>query len=171
MVSAAHVKRAARWEPLASRSAHVLPILIAFALLATPHRADYQWLFARFVPMSTLVEAFGTLMVVSGLLFAVWARVHLGTNWSGRVSVKENHELIRTGPYRLVRHPIYTGLLLAILGTALVIGQCRGLMATALMVVSFWRKLRTEETLMTQTFGDEYRRYSEHTAALIPFVI
>jgi protein-S-isoprenylcysteine O-methyltransferase Ste14 len=171
MVSAARVKRTARWEPLSSRTAHLLPMLIAFALLATPHQPGNAWLFARFVPMSTLSEACGSLLVVAGLLFAIWARVHLGANWSGRVSVKEHHELIRTGPYQWVRHPIYTGLLLAIAGTALVVGECRGLIATALMVVSFWRKLQLEEALMRETFGDEYRRYCEHTAALIPFVI
>ncbi|HWW21005.1 MAG TPA: isoprenylcysteine carboxylmethyltransferase family protein [Steroidobacteraceae bacterium] len=171
IVSAANVKRTLRREPLHSRAAHFLPMVLAFGLLAAPPGPDTEFLFARFVPVMTLLQDFATLMVVSGLLFAVWARVHLGSNWSGRVTLKENHELIRTGPYQLVRHPIYTGLLLAILGTALALGEWRGLLATVMMVISFWRKLQLEEALMRQTFGDEYRRYCEHTAALIPYVI
>jgi protein-S-isoprenylcysteine O-methyltransferase Ste14 len=171
VVSAAHVKRTLRREPLWSRGAHFLPMLIAFTLLAVRAQADSDFLFERFVPRSVLLDGLGCLLVVAGLSFAVWARVHLGTNWSGRVTVKENHELIRTGPYALVRHPIYTGLLLAILGSALVVGEWRGLVATLLMVISFWRKLRLEEALMRQTFGEQYQRYREHTAALIPFVL
>lgn len=171
MVSAAHVKRTLRGEPLSSRAAHFVPMILAFGLLAAPPRPDSQALFERFVPASTLLDGVAAFMVTAGLLFAVWARVHLGTNWSGRVSLKENHELIRTGPYRFVRHPIYTGLLLAIFGTALAVGEWRGLLATALMFVSYWRKLRVEEALMRATFGDDYRRYCEHTAALIPYVI
>jgi protein-S-isoprenylcysteine O-methyltransferase Ste14 len=171
VVSAANVKRTLRREPLWSRCAHFLPMLIAFALLVARPQAHTDLLFERFVPRSVLLDGFGCLLVVAGLLFAVWARIHLGANWSGRVTVKENHELIRTGPYALVRHPIYTGLLLAILGTALVVGEWRGLLATLLMVISFWRKLRLEEELMRQTFGEQYQRYREHTAALIPFLL
>src|SRR5580700_699499 len=171
VVSAANVKRTLRREPLWSRSAHFLPMLIAFTLLVARRQPDTDFLFERFVPHSVLLDGFGCLLVILGLCFAVWARVHLGTNWSGRVTVKENHELIRTGPYALVRHPIYTGLLLAILGTALLVGEWRGLLATLLMVVSFWRKLRLEEELMSQTFGERYQRYREHTAALIPFLL
>jgi protein-S-isoprenylcysteine O-methyltransferase Ste14 len=170
-VSAARVKRTVRREPLSSRAAHFIPMLVAAVLLITPRRPDNLFLFGRFVADTALLEDLATLMVIAGLLFAVWARVHLGSNWSGRVCVKENHELIRSGPYHWVRHPIYTGLLLAILGTALVVGEWRGLVATALMVVSFWRKLRVEERVMRETFGDAYRQYCEHTTALIPFVI
>jgi protein-S-isoprenylcysteine O-methyltransferase Ste14 len=170
-VSAVNVKRTLRRESLWSRCAHFLPMLITLALLAARPRPDTHFLFERFVPHSVLADGFGCLLVVVGLCFAVWARVHLGTNWSGRVTVKENHEMICTGPYALVRHPIYTGLLLAILGTALLVGEWRGLLATLLMVISFWRKLRLEEQLMRQTFGEQYQRYREHTAALIPFLL
>jgi uncharacterized membrane protein len=170
-IRAAGVKRTLHREPLSSRAAHFIPMLIAGLLLMAPRRPDDRFLFARFVTDSPSLDDLGALMVIAGLSFAVWARVHLGSNWSGRVSVKENHELICTGPYRWVRHPIYTGLLLAILGTALAVGEWRGLLATAAMVVSFWRKLRLEEAVMRETFGDAYRQYCEQTAALIPHVI
>lgn len=171
MASAANVKRTLQREPLLSRASHVLPMVLAFALLAAPSRPDSGFLFVRFVPASLPLELAATLMVMAGLLFAVWARIHLGSNWSGRVTLKENHQLVCTGPYQLVRHPIYTGLLLAIFGTTLALGEYRGLVATALMFVSFWRKLQLEEALMRNTFGDSYRRYCQQTAALIPHVI
>jgi protein-S-isoprenylcysteine O-methyltransferase Ste14 len=171
LVCAADVKTALRREPLASRAIHFVPMLVAAALLVAPPRPDDLFLFARFVPQSAIVDLCGCTLVIAGLLFSIWARICLGRNWSGRVSVKENHELIRTGPYALVRHPIYTGLLVAILGTAWVVGQWRGLLAFLLMISSYWRKLRVEERLMLETFGDAYRRYCEHTAALVPFLL
>jgi protein-S-isoprenylcysteine O-methyltransferase Ste14 len=170
-VCAANVKRTVQREPLGQRALHVLPMAIAFGLLAIPPGARHGLLFTRFVQRSPWLDVTATLMVLLGLGFAVWARVHLGSNWSGRVAVKEDHQLIRSGPYRLVRHPIYTGLLLAMLGTALALAEWRGLLATALMSVSYWRKLRIEEAVMRQTFGDAYRQYCDHTRALIPYVI
>ena len=86
------------------------------------------------------------------------------------MTVKQEHELIRGGPYAQVRHPIYTGLLLAFIGTAIVRGEWRGVLAVLIVFAALWRKLRLEERWMTETFGDEYRRYRERTAALIPFI-
>ena len=171
LVSAANVKTTLRLEPLSSRAIHFVPMLVAAALLAAPPRPDGRFLFARFVPQSGAVDLCGSALVIVGLLFSVWARIHLGRNWSGRVTLKEKHELIRTGPYALVRHPIYTGLLLAILGTAWVVGEWRGILAFLLMIASYWRKLRVEERLMLETFGEAYRRYRERTAALVPFLL
>ncbi len=104
------------------------------------------------------------------MLFTVWARLHLGRNWSGTVTIKDGHELITSGPYALVRHPIYTGLLLAMLGSALALGDWRGVAAFALAAGALWRKLRVEESWMQQQFGDAYQAYSQRVAALIPFV-
>jgi protein-S-isoprenylcysteine O-methyltransferase Ste14 len=87
-------------------------------------------------------------LVFLGLAFAVWARRHIGSNWSGTVTVKENHALVRTGPYAWVRHPIYTGLLAAILGSAIARGELRGVWAVALCTIAFVSKLRTEERWM-----------------------
>jgi protein-S-isoprenylcysteine O-methyltransferase Ste14 len=171
LVSAANVKATVRLEPLSSRAAHFLPMVLALVLLASRPHSDIRFLFERFVPSSAVVDWIGCCLVVLGLSFSVWARIYLGRNWSGRVTVKENHELIRTGPYTFVRHPIYTGLLLAILGTALAVGEWRGLLALLLMTISYWRKLQIEERMMRETFGEEYGRYSEHTCALVPFLL
>jgi len=87
------------------------------------------------------------------------------------VTIKTGHELVRTGPYACVRHPIYTGLLVAALGTAATVGQARGLVALALMALAFALKIRTEERFMTELFGDAYARYRSEVKALIPFVV
>jgi protein-S-isoprenylcysteine O-methyltransferase Ste14 len=98
------------------------------------------------------------------------ARQLLGRNWSGTVQVKQDHQLIRDGPYRFVRHPIYTGVLMAILGTAVAVGHWCGLFAVLIAFGSFWRKLTLEERFMWETFGSVYEEYRARTAALIPFL-
>ena len=99
---------------------------------------------------------------------AIWARRHLGSNWSGLVTFKRDHELICTGPYRWVRHPIYTGLLLAVLGTALVLGEWRGILALLLLIVAHTLKARREEALMARHFGSVYEDYRRKTGFLVP---
>lgn len=108
-------------------------------------------------------------MVAAGLGLAVWARAHLGRNWSGIVTVKKDHALIRTGPYRIVRHPIYTGLLLALIGTAAAIDEWRVVVAVICALIGFLRKIQVEEKRMRENFP-EYSRYRQQTAALIPLL-
>jgi protein-S-isoprenylcysteine O-methyltransferase Ste14 len=97
--------------------------------------------------------------------------VHIGTNWSGTVTIKQGHELVTTGPYALVRHPIYTGLLLALAGSALARGEWRGALAVLIALLALWRKLRLEEHWMREQFGEAYRAYSRRVAALVPFIL
>jgi protein-S-isoprenylcysteine O-methyltransferase Ste14 len=170
-IASAGVKPARRRESPASRAAHIVPLLIAAILLWMNPIAGAGLLFERFLPASDTTYWAGTLLVALGLAFSVWARVYIGRNWSGTVTVKEDHELIRRGPYTLVRHPIYTGLLLGFIGTALVRGEWRGVLAVLIVFAALWRKLRLEERWMNETFGDQYRSYREHTAALIPFLL
>ena len=108
-------------------------------------------------------------MLVVGLVFSVWARVHLGRNWSGVVTVKQGHELIRTGPYAYVRHPIYTGLIAAMVGTAIASGTVRAAIGVLIIAASFVVKLRREEVFMRETFPGEYPRYAAEVPALVPF--
>ena len=98
----------------------------------------------------------------------MWARFYIGQNWSSAVTIKIGHELIRTGPYAWVRHPIYSGLLLAMIGTALACRETRGLLAIVLLWLGFWIKSRMEEGFMRKAFGPEYQEYSRSTGALIP---
>jgi protein-S-isoprenylcysteine O-methyltransferase Ste14 len=168
MVSAVRLKAAVRRESIASRLAHVIPLVVAAVLIG---RADLPWgaLNLRLWPHSLTASGIGLALLVAGLAFAVWARVHLGRNWSGAVTVKEGHELIRSGPYAYVRHPIYTGLITAVAGTAIVSGTVRAALGFVIVAVSLPRKLRTEEVFMRETFPGEYQRYSADVPALIPF--
>jgi protein-S-isoprenylcysteine O-methyltransferase Ste14 len=170
-ISAAGVKAARRRESPASRAAHLVPLLLAGILLWVHTIPGGGVLFERFLPRSYAAYWGGTALLAFGLAFSVWARVHIGRNWSATVTVKQDHELIRSGPYALVRHPIYTGLLLAFIGTAIVRGEWRGVLALLIVFAALWRKLRLEERWMIETFGEEYRRYRERTAALIPYVL
>jgi protein-S-isoprenylcysteine O-methyltransferase Ste14 len=168
MLSAVRLKAAVRRESIASRLAHVLPLVVGAVLLG---RSDPSWgaLNLRLWPHSLTAYLIGLLTLIAGLAFAVWARVHLGRNWSGSVTVKEGHELIRSGPYGYVRHPIYTGLITAVLGTAIVSGTVRAALGLLIVTLSLLRKLRTEEVFMRETFPGEYQRYSAQVPALIPF--
>lgn len=165
--AAQDVKPARRRESLANRLLTIALIVPAAMLLAFPGPRPH-WLGARFLPDTLLLYGLGLLTVIAGLAFAVWARVHLGRNWSGTVTVKEDHELIRSGPYGIVRHPIYTGLLLAILGTAIVVGEWRGLFALCFLAIALSLKLRREERFMEESFPDTYPSYRAQVPALIP---
>jgi protein-S-isoprenylcysteine O-methyltransferase Ste14 len=169
-IAARDVKAIARQESVASRIAHIGPLMIAAMLVALPGW-PLQWLYEFFLPRSALTFWIGALLLAAGLAFAVWARIVLGRNWSGTVTVKHDHELVRSGPYRYVRHPIYTGLLLGFAGTALALAQWRGVLAVVIVFVALWRKLRLEERWMAEQFGAQYERYRREVAALLPFLL
>ena len=168
--SSRNVKAAARRESLQSRLFHIGPLVLAVLLLWAPS-LPLPVLGGRFMPPGTWPFWVGAAVTAGGLLFTVWARRHIGTNWSGIVTIKVGHELITTGPYAFVRHPIYSGLLLAFAGSALARGEWRGILAVALASWALWRKLRFEERWMHQQFGEGYREYSRRVAALVPFVL
>ena len=169
-VASRDVKSTVQRESLASRLSHIVPLSFA-VLLYSWHRVRIPLLAERFLPLSEWSFWIGVFLTAGGLLFTVWARLHLGRNWSGSVTIKQGHELVMSGPYALVRHPIYTGLLLALLGSTLALGDWRGVLAFALAAGALWRKLRVEERWMRQQFGDAYQVYSQRVAALIPFVL
>jgi protein-S-isoprenylcysteine O-methyltransferase Ste14 len=122
-------------------------------------------------PESLVMFWIGAATLAAGLAFSVWARVHLGKNWSGVVTIKEDHELIRSGPYALARHPIYTGILVAFIGTAIARNEWRGLVAVVIVFAALWRKLKLEERWLGETFGDRYAKYRDEVAALIPYLL
>jgi protein-S-isoprenylcysteine O-methyltransferase Ste14 len=122
-------------------------------------------------PHTDLARVLGAAVCVFGLLVTIWSRWTLGGNWSSEVAFKRGHELVRTGPYRFVRHPIYTGLLLMCLGTAIEVGQLHSWPGFLLLCAGFWIKLRQEEALLLRHFPDEYPAYRKQVKALVPFVI
>ncbi|MEZ4808216.1 MAG: isoprenylcysteine carboxylmethyltransferase family protein [Flavobacteriales bacterium] len=145
-----------------------LPVAVAFLLLGPGPWFGRSWLREQFIAHSNAVGSAGLSLAVAGAALAIWARVLLGANWSLSVQRNQEHVLITSGPYRKVRHPIYTGLLLAFAGNVLIVGDHRGLFAWALLFVAFWLKLRKEEELMLDTFGDAYRDVMSTTGALTP---
>ncbi len=111
---------------------------------------------------------FGTFLTLLGTALAIWARIHLGRNWSAAPALKENHELITSGPYQRLRHPIYTGLLIAALGSTLVTSGW--LLALLIMSITFTRRVHIEEKLMLQQFPEQYPSYQKRTWALLPYI-
>ena len=160
----AHPDQVVGRESLLSRLVRLVAFVLAVALLWLP-KVPIPFFQKRFLPPSVLCFWGGAGVTAVGLLFAIWARHHLGSNWSQAVTVKEGHELIQSGPYALVRHPIYTGLLLGFAGCAVARGELRGVVAVALVFSVLWLKLRLEEKWMNVQFGDSYKAYSQRVAA------
>jgi protein-S-isoprenylcysteine O-methyltransferase Ste14 len=172
LVAARTAKPAGQQESLGKRLvAYWLPLVGAMLLLGPGEWFAGSPLREQFVPHTPPVLAFGLGLAIAGAALAIGSRAMLGRNWSATVELKQDHELVTRGPYRLVRHPIYSGLLLLFLGNAIMVGDWRGLLAVAIVFVSFWRKFRLEERWLVEHFGDAYRLYQARTKALIPAVL
>jgi protein-S-isoprenylcysteine O-methyltransferase Ste14 len=170
LVAAVWTKRTAQAQTFGSRLLHISLAAAAFVLLFNPY-VDVGPLAWRFVTVTAAIAYTGLALTLAGAGFAIWARAYLGRNWSAIVTIKEDHRMVRSGPYALVRHPIYSGFLLALLGSALALGEVRGLVAVALAFLAWWFKSRLEEQFMEQRFGAEYAVYKRRVKALIPFVL
>lgn len=169
IISAMRVKATAERQSILSAMAHRIPLGGSYFLMANWHLPPPLNL--SVTPQADWARAMGGLVCILGLLVTLWARWTLAGNWSSDVTFKQGHELIKTGPYRFVRHPIYTGILVMCLGTALDIGKLRCWLALPLMTAAFWIKLKQEERLMLRHFPDEYPAYQNQVKALVPFVI
>lgn len=167
LVAWLRTKRTQERADFGARLLYGLPVFFSFFLVFRDN-IRVGWLGSTIIPRNIWIEGLAVLLTAAGIAFAIWARFYLGENWSSAVSIKVDHELIRTGPYAWVRHPIYSGLLLAMLGTGLARGEPRGLLALILLWLGFWIKSRMEEGFMRKTFGQEYQEYSRSTGALIP---
>ena len=159
----------ARTQPLSSRILEIGLGSLAFSLVFTDYFRS-GWTALSFAPTSNITGAVGLFLVLMGVSFAIWARFQLGGNWSAAVSVKEGHTLIRQGPYTVVRHPIYSGLLLALLGVAVIVGKVRGLVGVGVFFLAMWLKSSIEERFMLEEFGAEYRSYQQRVKALVPYL-
>ena len=169
LAGALTTKRSVRRHSGAARAIQTVLVLMAYFLIFDPD-TGIGFLGWRFVAPSEVVEWTGAAIALAGLLFALWARIYIGRNWSSAVTVKEDHELIQSGPYTIVRHPIYTGLLLAIFGTALEVGKVRGVIGFILATIGWRLKSFVEEQLMSAQFGAEYAAYKSRVKALVPFI-
>lgn len=154
-------------ESRPSRGIHLTLVTAAQLLLLFP----IPGLRARFLPNATALTLIGLLIEAAFLLLAVWARQLLGRNWSGAVAIKVDQALIRSGPYNFVRHPIYSGMLGAYLGIAIISGEIHALLGLILACFAYWRKIRIEEQYLSTVFGSAYVDYQAHVSALIPGVL
>lgn len=154
-------------QPRAQRLLYGIPVLLGSYLIFSQH-LRLGWWTTRAVPRTDTTQAIAILITAAGIGLAIWARFCLGQNWSGTVTIKIGHTLTRTGPYRWVRHPIYSGILLAMVGTVLSFGRPVGAFGVALLYLGFAVKLRLEEQFMRKTFGQEYDDYARTTGALAP---
>jgi protein-S-isoprenylcysteine O-methyltransferase Ste14 len=160
-------KRTQERAATAPRILYGLIVLAAFWLMFGG-KVPEGWLQTRLFLRTEFTDWVGVALTAFGCAFAIWARIFIGANWSGSVQVKVGHELMRGGPYRFVRHPIYTGLLVAMLGTGMVRDRVMSLVGFVLLVAGFWVKSRMEEEFMRKTFGAEYEEYRRRTGGLLP---
>ncbi|MBV8141467.1 MAG: isoprenylcysteine carboxylmethyltransferase family protein [Verrucomicrobia bacterium] len=169
LVTGVLAKRTVRKQTSASRLLHLAFTTLGFVLIF-----NSSW---RLGPLdnwlydpSAATAYFGAALTLIGIAFAIWARFYLGSNWSGSVTVKADHALVQSGPYALVRHPIYTGILLAALGSSLAYPRARGFVGLAILVITLRIKSRLEERFMQEQFGAQYAGYKQDVKALVPFI-
>jgi protein-S-isoprenylcysteine O-methyltransferase Ste14 len=122
----------------------------------------------RFMHRTLASAIVGSILTWMGIGLAIWARYHLAEYWSARITIKENHQLIRTGPYARLRHPIYSGIVLAAIGSAVIIDEWRCVLGVCLVLTGYCIKARKEEAMLTQQFGEAFREHQKHSAFLIP---
>ena len=169
LIGLAFTKRTIRSQPNGARVFHLGLGLLGFFLLGSAF-FEFGWLGDRFLPRTYPLQLAGLGVTILGCLFAIWARFTLGSNWSGRAAVKAGHELITRGPYSIARHPIYTGLLVSALGTAIAEGEMRCIVGFVLIQLALMVKMSQEERLMMQAFPQAYPAYRQRVKALIPGV-
>jgi protein-S-isoprenylcysteine O-methyltransferase Ste14 len=170
IVAARHTLTNRRTESLLTGASYRVLLVLGVILLAFPgyHLSSAN---PSLWPQSVVTLAIGLCLAVTGVSIAGWARHHLGKYWSGRITLKVDHHVIQSGPYAFVRHPIYSGILLALLGTVISIGTVQSCIAIALMFASFVRKLTLEERWLCAHLGAEYDEYRRRVKALIPCIV
>ena len=167
VVSSFRTKAMKSRESRAQRLGYEIFVASGLVLLFSS-RAHYSWLGMRFAPDTRTLAAAGLGLTAAGIALAMWARLILGENWSAIVSIRKDHELIRVGPYRIIRHPIYTGILLGIVGTALIVGEVRGLVGLFIVWLGFYYKARREEAILSQEFGGQFLDHARRTGMFLP---
>jgi protein-S-isoprenylcysteine O-methyltransferase Ste14 len=157
----------ARGQKSATRAVYLASLLLGFALYYLP-LSSVPILGWRVLPKTDFIAALGLLLCTAGVGFAIWARHVLGNNWSGAVTLKADHLLVQNGPFGLVRHPIYLGLLAAMAGTGIVIGEVRAFLPL-FNIIGIYKKIAAEETLLRQAFPDAYPAYESRVKKLLPW--
>jgi protein-S-isoprenylcysteine O-methyltransferase Ste14 len=160
-------KSTKRRESPGQRLQHVIPAMIGF-LLIFREGIGSPWFTRPIFPDNPALMLACVALTILGLLFSVWARLALGSNWSGTVTIKANHQLIRRGPYRFIRHPIYTGMLAALLATAITQQLGSGILGFVVVSFALYRKALREESFLSQEFGEAFAEHQRHTGMFLP---
>jgi protein-S-isoprenylcysteine O-methyltransferase Ste14 len=154
-------------EPHLFRVVRLSILATTFALLFW-QRLAIGFLSRPFVPHFPALGYAGFVATLAGLGLATWARIRLGRNWSDKVVIQSGHQLVRTGPYARLRHPIYSGVLLGVLGTAVVLGQWRGATAFLLLLTNYAVKARKEDRILAESFGQQFQEHRQRAGFLLP---
>jgi len=160
-------KSAKRRESPGQRLQHLIPAMIGFLLIFRDGLGS-SWFTRPTFPDNPALMLACVALTILGLLFSVWARLALGSNWSGTVTIKANHQLICRGPYRFIRHPIYTGMLAALLATAITQQLVSGILGFVVVFLALYRKALREESFLAQEFGDAFAKHQRHTGMFLP---
>jgi protein-S-isoprenylcysteine O-methyltransferase Ste14 len=169
VVSSFSVKKSIKKQSGWQRRAYILCVAVAFTLLFGDN-FNPAFLYKTILYQNNYWKMGGLLICACGLLFSLLARIQLGQNWSARISIKENHELIQTGPYRVTRNPIYTGFLLAFVGCSMSLGQVRGYLGIPVFLTCLLIKISQEEKFMREAFGGKWLAYHTRVNCLIPMI-
>ena len=161
------MKRAKRLESPSEMLQHALPVTLGFWLLFGS-LDNWGWLDYRLLPNAPARWIAGLALTAFGIGLSIWARLTLGSNWSGVVTLKKGHELIRAGLYRRIRHPIYAGVLLGMIGTAMIRGHLRGWLGFAVVWATFYFKARREERFLHEEFGQGFEEHKRNTGMFLP---
>jgi protein-S-isoprenylcysteine O-methyltransferase Ste14 len=159
------MKRAKKLETPWEMTQHVVPVVLGFWLL---FGSGWRGLNVQFPPQTPGVLWAGLGLTALGVGTSIWARLSLGANWSGVVTLKKEHELVRKGLYRWIRHPIYTGILVGFIGTAMIKGDLRGWLGFAIVWLTFYFKARREEKFLRQEFGEGFEEHTRNTGMFLP---
>jgi protein-S-isoprenylcysteine O-methyltransferase Ste14 len=167
ILGALKTRRTERTESFASRYGILFIEIVGFVLVFSDD-AEIGILARRVIPQTLGLGVTGVALTWAGIALALWARWHLGQYWSARITIKEDHKLIRTGPYARLRHPIYSGLDLAVIGSALAIDRWRCVAGVCLIILGYWIKARREEAMLNAQFGADFQEHCRHTGFLLP---
>jgi protein-S-isoprenylcysteine O-methyltransferase Ste14 len=167
IISALFVKKTVKRQPVRERMGYIICVLIAFCLLFENY-ISYAFLYRKVLFQSEIWKMTGLLFCAAGLIFSLTARIYLGKNWSGTITIKKNHQLIQSGPYRITRNPIYSGFLLAFAGCAISLGQLRGWLGIIFLLIAMLVKIKKEEEFMNAVFGTAFQLYKSKVKRLIP---
>ncbi|HTZ49667.1 MAG TPA: isoprenylcysteine carboxylmethyltransferase family protein [Verrucomicrobiae bacterium] len=160
-------KKTKKREAWGQRMEHGVLVIAGFYLLSAS-RLDWAWLNERVLPAVPGVWLAGLAVTALGIAAAIWARLSLGSNWSGMVTLKADHELVRSGLYRWIRHPIYTGILAGMIGSAMIRGYVRGWIGVVLVLLAFYLKARREESFLREEFGAGFDEHRRQTGMFLP---